>query len=336
VARLLTRLVAQPILQLTHAVARVSANKDYSLRCEKHGGDELGVLTDGFNEMLAQIEQQDRRLKEYSAELERRVSERTRDLEQTIAALQTAKMAAETASRAKTEFLSSMSHELRTPLNAIIGFAQLLEFDQKLDEEQVDSVREIYKAGQHLLALINEVLDLARIESGRMEMNMEPVALGGLVDECVTLVQSAAAKETVSLHRDLSPCTGHLVWADRLRLKQVLLNLLSNAIKYNRRGGHVDITCHRDAPGRIRLAVSDTGLGIPMDQQAKLFTPFNRLGQEGEAIEGTGIGLVICKRVLEMMGGSIGFTSQPGHGTTFWFELGEADAASQAAEGQGK
>lgn len=231
--------------------------------------------------------------------------------------------AAVSASRAKSEFLSNMSHELRTPLNAILGFGQLLELDRGLTPEQADNAREIVKAGRHLLTLINEVLDLARIESGKLTLSMEPVQLQELIEECAVLVESGAIRQGLAFQRDITHCQARWVRADRLRLKQVLINLLSNAVKYNREGGSVHITCDFKTTGPVRLAVRDTGPGIPADKLGELFTPFNRLGLETGSIEGSGVGLVISKRLVEMMGGEIGVDSQPGRGCTFWVELAE-------------
>jgi PAS domain S-box-containing protein len=232
---------------------------------------------------------------------------------------------AEAASRAKSEFLSSMSHELRTPMNAILGFGQLLELDGALTAEQADNVQEILKAGHHLMALINEVLDLARIESGRLTLSMEPLAMAELINECLALVESGAVSQGLTVSREIAPCHNCWVRADRLRLKQVLINLLSNAVKYNREGGGIQMTCESKSTGQVRLAVTDTGPGIPQDKLGDLFTPFNRLGLETGTIEGSGIGLVISKRLIESMGGEIGVDSRPGQGCTFWVELAETE-----------
>ncbi len=257
----------------------------------------------------------------------RDVTERKRLNWELIQALE----AAIAGSRAKSEFLSSMSHELRTPLNAILGFGQLLEMDRALAPEQVDNAHEIVKAGRHLLTLINEVLDLARIESGKLTLSMEPVQLVELIEECAAMVELGAIRQGLAFHRDMAHCQERWVRADRLRLKQVLINLLSNAVKYNREGGSVHITCEFKSNGLVRLAVTDTGPGIPEDKLAELFTPFNRLGLEAGAIEGSGIGLVISKRLVEMMGGEIGVDSQPGQGCTFWMELAETEPLTASA-----
>jgi PAS domain S-box-containing protein len=240
--------------------------------------------------------------------------------------LMVAKEAAERANRAKSDFLSNMSHELRTPLNAVLGFAQILEVDSRLDAEQVDYVQEILRAGRHLLELINEVLDLARIESGRVELSLETVDSGELVRECLALIQPLAAAAGISSHLDPGP--GVAVRADRVRLKQVLLNLLSNAVKYNRKHGSIRVSVLPVGAERVRLAVLDTGRGIPAERLNELFEPFSRLGAERSGIEGTGIGLAISRRLVEMMGGGIGVETDRGAGCTFWLELPRGVPAS--------
>jgi len=227
---------------------------------------------------------------------------------------------AERATRAKSEFLSSMSHELRTPMNAILGFAQLLDYDKSLSPQQRDSIREILTAGDHLLALINDVLDLARIEAGRIDLSPGPVEVAPLVDECLALMGSLAAKHEVRLSYRRHPA--YAVHADSTRLKQALLNLLSNAVKYNRKGGSVEVgVLPAVTEDRLRIVITDTGAGISPERLPDLFQPFSRLGAERGEIEGTGIGLVLTRRITELMGGTLGVESEFGVGSSFWLEL---------------
>ncbi|MEQ1581482.1 MAG: ATP-binding protein [Steroidobacteraceae bacterium] len=230
---------------------------------------------------------------------------------------------AERANRAKSEFLSNMSHELRSPLNAILGFAQLLESGAPPPTHtQKDSVDQILKAGWYLLELINEILDLALIESGKLSMSLEPMSLTEVLRDCQAMIEPQAQKRRIGLA--FTGLDGPLsVMADRTRVKQILINLLSNAIKYNSAGGTVRVTCGLVANGRVRIRVQDTGLGLTPEQLAQLFRPFERLGQEIGLEEGTGIGLAISKRMIELMGGTIGAESVVGVGSTFWIELGQ-------------
>ena len=236
-------------------------------------------------------------------------------------ALKEAMAVAEKANLAKSDFLSSMSHELRTPLSAILGFAQLIESGTpQPTPSQKRSVDQILQAGWYLLELINEILDLALIESGRLSLSLEPVSLAEVMLECETLVESQAAKRgiCVTFPQFSLPC---FVKADRTRLKQVLINLLSNAIKYNTSGGTVALRCVDISPQRIRICVEDTGEGLNPAKIAQLFQPFNRLGQEANTEQGTGIGLVMTKRLIELMGGVIGVESIVGKGSVFWIEM---------------
>ena len=233
-----------------------------------------------------------------------------------------AKDEAERANRAKSKFLSSMSHELRTPLNAVLGFGQLLEMDATLNAQQHDEVSEIIKAGQHLLEMITEVLDLSRVESGNIQLSIEPVNFGELAGMCLTLIQPLAQKRGIRLAHD--HVAEVVVRADSTRLKQILINLLSNAVKYNRDGGQIRLHTAPAQGDAVRIMVTDSGFGIPPERMAELFQPFNRLGAEGGTIEGTGIGLTISKRLVELMGGRIGVESEAGVGSTFWVELPRA------------
>ncbi len=249
---------------------------------------------------------------------------------ETEAALIAAKQMADQASRAKSEFLSNMSHELRTPLNAILGFAQLLDYskDLPLTAQQSEHVQYIMEGGQHLLNLINEILDLAKIEAGKLQLSIEATSARELIDESLAFCQPFAEKYEIRLN-DLSERDLPLILIDHTRGRQILLNLISNAIKYNRKGGSASIKAEKKS-GRLRITVIDTGYGIPSHKQIELFKPFSRIGAEASSIEGTGIGLVLTRHLVENMNGEIGFESELDVGSRFWVEFPLAEKGESA------
>lgn len=239
--------------------------------------------------------------------------------------LETAKEQAEASNRAKSDFLSRMSHELRTPLNAILGFAQVLQMGQ-LGGRPRECVEQILKAGKHLLGLIDEVLDISRIEAGRMALSPEPVQVAELVNQVLDMVRPIAEAAAIQVLEREAIDEHCYVIADRQRLQQVLLNLLSNAVKYNRECGRAEVYCQKLDSGRVRINVADTGPGISVEHQQRLFTPFERLDAERTPIQGTGLGLALSKRLVESMGGALRLESEIGHGSIFYVELPPAEA----------
>jgi signal transduction histidine kinase/ActR/RegA family two-component response regulator len=263
-------------------------------------------------------------LQQDNARMEAEVLQRSKELQEANRRLRAADLA-------KSEYLSRMSHELRTPLNAILGFAQLLEMDE-LREDQQESLGYILSAARHLLALINEVLDIAAIEAGRLSLSLEPVWVADVVSETVSLIRPLADQQGILLVSPTRTCLAHVL-GDHQRLKQILLNLLSNAVKYNRPAGSVHLTCEDVANERLRVKVADTGPGIPPEALERLFVPFERLGSEHSAIEGTGLGLPLSKRLAEAMGGALELATDP-QGSTFWVELPLVEAPASAGAGQ--
>ena len=249
-----------------------------------------------------------------------------RVLQEKTVELESARSLAEKANLAKSDFLSSMSHELRSPLNAILGFAQLMESESPPpSQRQLASISQILRAGWHLLKLINEILDLTKIESGQIPLSSEPVQLASVLAECRSMFEPMALQRSIGLVFPAGDVSAY-VMADHTRLKQVFINLLTNAIKYNLEQGTVEVSCVMQPHGHVRVSIRDTGLGLREDQQAQLFQAFNRLGQEASGVEGTGIGLVVAKQLVELMGGAIGVQSTVGVGSVFWFELPSVDA----------
>jgi PAS domain S-box-containing protein len=241
----------------------------------------------------------------------------------TETALNLAKEEADKANKAKSEFLSSMSHELRTPMNAILGFTQMLQYNpqEPLTKSQESSVDLILRGGHHLLELIDQVLELSKIEAGHISLNIDYTTVREVINDSLNLIQSRADTDGIKIIDQTGRNDLPLLWTDSTRLTQVLLNLLSNAVKYNNKNGTVTLTCQETPDRVLRISVADTGMGIPTEKQDGLFKPFDRLGLEAGSIEGTGIGLTITKQIVELLGGSIGFESEMGKGSTFWIDV---------------
>jgi PAS domain S-box-containing protein len=254
-----------------------------------------------------------------------------------VAEKERAQRLAEDASKAKSEFLSSMSHELRTPLNSILGFAQLLQRDKKapLNDKQQEKLKHVLSGGEHLLRLIDDILDLSRIEAGRVMVSPEPVDVASVLEDVKTALDPMAERAQIRLAVVPlpAPC---VVVADRTRFAQILINFGSNAIKYGKPGGSATLSVSRPAPGILRVSLLDDGIGIPLDKQALLFQPFQRAGQEAGPIQGTGIGLAITKRLAELMGGTVAFRSAPGAGSEFWIDLAEHREEGRPANTEAK
>ncbi|PCI61674.1 MAG: hypothetical protein COB35_05485 [Gammaproteobacteria bacterium] len=305
--------LTRPIHQMTLAVNQYRENYLAKIEWPTNNKDEIGMLARSFKEMIDQIEYSRLQLEEMNMSLESKVKQRTHDLKQALAD-------AEFANKAKSAFLSCMSHELRTPLNAILGFGQILELDaEKLDETQRSNINEILEAGRYLLQLINDILDLARIESGQMKVMIKEVNIDDVIQDAISLIQPLAKSRNITLTYHQTE-QYHNVEADPIRLKQVLMNLLSNAVKYNRENGHVELSCSIIDKQHFRISVTDTGEGLNEESIAKLFVPFERLDKDNN-VDGTGIGLIISKHFIEAMNGTIAVECTLGEGCTFSISL---------------
>jgi signal transduction histidine kinase len=328
----LQRLISDPILHLTHVAKRVSKGGNYSIRAASGSEDETGVLIDQFNSMMEQVSQRDLELQRAQDELEARVADRTRELQNEIAEreviqqdLLNAKLIAEESNRAKSAFLANMSHELRTPLNAILGYSEMLEEDAKAagNQSEVDDLKRIESAGRHLLMLINDVLDLSKIEAGRVELFSEPAQVGTLVNDIVSTIEPLARKNK-NVFLASAEDANATIYVDVTKFRQCLLNLLSNACKFTE-GGIVRLRVEERARnGDIWSCweVSDTGIGIADSDQAKLFQAFSQVDSSATRRHGgTGLGLAISQRLTRMMGGWIECETQLGRGSTFTIYL---------------
>jgi two-component system sensor histidine kinase/response regulator len=310
--------VLQIVSEHQQALAILLSNArtpDESVRVIKASEELLADCLGPFEMAHRGFQEANASLLQLNADLERQIRER----ERAESDARVAKVEAERANTAKSAFLSRMSHELRTPLNAVLGFGQLLEVD-RLSEEQRESVHQILKGGRHLLDLINEALDIAGIEAGRISLSREPVLVQDAVADALDLIQPLAADRGISLRPEVPDDFGYVL-ADRQRMRQVLLNLLSNAVKYNRPNGVVTIGCRREPANWARIEVSDEGPGISPQDLSRLFVPFERLGADGSGVEGTGLGLALSMDLARAMGGQLGVDSTPGQGSTFWFVL---------------
>jgi len=311
---LLARRLVAPIRVLQLSAARIGAG-DLEQRIEVHTGDELEVLAEEFNRMSA-------RLRALYGELESKVDERTRELGETVHALEDKSRQLEIASQHKNEFLSNMSHELRTPLNAIIGFAEVL-IDRPAagqEERETRYLTNILIAGHHLLALINEILDLAKVEAGRMDLDIHPFSLAQVVENSLVWLQERAARHQIIVTQDVDPYL-NLVEGDERKINQVLVNLLSNAVKFTPDGGRIEIRAQR-IDDHAQVSVRDTGVGIAPADRARIFAPFEQAnGSSPGGTEGTGLGLAISQRYVELHGGRIWVESALGAGSTFTFAV---------------
>jgi len=299
---IISRHLVKGLTTINEALKNVRDTGDLTVQVQECGDDEVSSIIYSFNSMIEERKRIDKALHQSQKQLQLAMEE------------------SEKANQAKSEFLSRMSHELRTPMNAILGFGQLLELDKELGPDRKASVHEILMAGKHLLELINDVLDLAKIESGHINVAYQEIDCHSLLADAMQLVNPLAVQRNITLRYEPDLDETAFIHVDPNRLKEVMLNLLSNAIKYNRKDGVVTVSSMKSSDDYYRIEVSDNGEGLSEEQMQRLFQPFERLGAENSTIEGTGIGLVICKRILAAMGGSIGVESIVGQGSTFWVE----------------
>ncbi|MGB7992005.1 MAG: ATP-binding protein, partial [Candidatus Methylophosphatis roskildensis] len=326
----LQRRIVEPIFLLSDSMRQVTEEQNFSIRVPSTEHDEVGQLTAGFNQMLAQLEQWDRNLAERGQEL----VEINRDLEAAVSEANEAKVRAEDATRSKSMFLANMSHEIRTPMNGVLGMTELL-LDSPLGDEQRRLAQTALRSGQALMGVINDILDFSKIEAGKLELDQTDFQLRDMIEDVAGLFAERAQGKGLEIHCLLAPDVPLWACADSGRLRQILSNLLSNAIKFTERGEinvHATVVEHCAADVVLRIEVQDSGCGIPADKQASVFEEFDQ-GDAGTARRygGTGLGLSIVRRLCQLMGGAIGLSSQVGVGSTFWFTVRLDLAATQLA-----
>ena len=317
----LSRWLTRPLRELE--VASRNIPKLVSEGIEPVFPDSNTVNVDEYNSLKFTIQQMSHSLVENFSQIQHERNNLETEVKSRTQQLFTSMTAAEKANQAKSEFLSSMSHELRTPLNAVLGFSELLATDTEhpLNEDQLESLSYVRSAGQHLLRLVEDVLDLSTIEEGHLKLNIETIEIKSLIADICRMVSPQASHQGISIDNTIPDSSALRLKADYTRVKQVLLNIASNAIKYNCENGLVTLASNKTSNDKVRITISDTGEGVPEASFDTLFEPFNRLNKANSTIEGTGIGLTICKQLVELMGGEIGVFHNPDKGMTFWVEF---------------